>query len=158
VSAQDRTPLSDKEDLMKKTHINVDVGKTFERNGVANRTAKASRRRWNLTDAQLDEAEGIAEIIAEGIGQPGNRNFYFVCAADALAADRVDLVFEAISITKAKMRANGIEETPSQYFHRVFRQLLKKRKITAELELAREQGRAARDRFMSQSTFDRPND
>jgi len=151
--------MSDKEDLMKKTHINVDVGKTLEEPAFAKRAAKpSSRRRWKLTDAQLDEAEGIAQIIAEGIGQPGNRNFYFVCAADALAADRVDLIFEAISITKAKMRANGIEETPSQYFHRVFRQLLKKRKITAEIELAREQGRAARDRFMSQSTLDRPND
>lgn len=158
VSAQDRTPLSAKEDSMKKTHINVDVGESSEGTARRVRTAKtSSQRRWKLTDAQLDEAEGIAQIIADGIGQPGNRNSYFVCAADALAADRADLIFEAISITKGKIRVAGIETTPSQYFHRVFRQLLKKGKITAEVALAREQGRAARDRFTARSAFDHPN-
>lgn len=158
VSAQDRTPVSDKEDSMKKTHNNVDVEKGFEGTARRIRTAKtSSQRRWKLTDAQLEEAEGIAQLITDGIGQASNRNSYFVCAADALAADRGDLIFEAISITKAKMRVAGIETTPSQYFHRVFRQLLKKGKITAEVELAREQGRAARDRFMARSAFENPN-
>lgn len=159
VSAQDRTPLSDKEDSMKKTHTNVDVGNSLERMESAHHSPMTpKRRRWNLTDAQLDEAEAIAHVIAEEIGQPTNRKSYFVCAADAIAADRSDLIFEAISVTKQKQRAGGIVTTPSQYFHRVFRRLLKVPQTTREVELARAEGRAARDRFLSQSAVHHPHE
>jgi len=154
MSGQDRTPMSDKEDSMNKTHINVDVGNSLEEREPAIGFKKtASHRRWNLNDTQLDEAEAMAQVIAEEIGQPTNRNSYFVCAADALAIDRADLIFEAISITKLKRRAGGIVTTPSQYFHRVFRRLLKTRKATPEVQPAQAEGRTARDRFLSRSAF-----
>ncbi len=159
LSAQDRTPLSDKEDSMKKTHINVDVGNRPERMQSTNHSPTSPKhRRWNLTDAQLDQAEAMAQVITDEIGQPTNRNSYFVCAADAIAADRPDLIFEAISITKQRKRDGGIVTTPSQYFHRVFRRILKTRTATREMELARAQGRGARDRFLSRSAFHHPNE
>lgn len=158
VSGQDRTPLSDKEDSMKKTHINVDVGKNREGEETRDRLAKAGSRRWNLTDEQLDEAEAMADAVAQEIGQASNRRSYFVCAADALAAGRPDILFEAISVTKLKQRDGGIKETPSQYFHRVFQRLLRKRKVSREVETAIREGRAARDRFFSRTRFSENHD
>ena len=158
LSAQDRTRLSDKEDSMKKTHINVDVGKTLEGGKTRNYIAKAGSRRWNLTDEQLDEAEAMADAVAQEIGQASNRRSYFVCAADSLVAGRPDILFEAISVTKLKQRAGGINETPSQYFHRVFERLLRKRKVSRDAEAAIREGRAARDRFLSGTRFSQNHD
>lgn len=154
-SVHERTPMSDKEDSMKKTHNNVNVGeKSREEKGVESRPTKIpNRRRWNLTDEQLNEAEALAQTIEDEIGQPTNRVSYFVCAADAIDAGRPDIVFEALSVTKLKKRAGRIVTTPSQYFHRVFRRLLQTRKASPELEHAQAQGRAARDAFVSRSAF-----
>jgi len=154
VSVHERTPMSDKEDSMKKTHYNVDVGKSREGRGLKHRPPKAtSGRRWNLTDEQLNEAEAVAQAITEEVGQPTNRDSYFVCAADAIEMGRPDIVFEAVSLTKQKERAGRIVTTPSQYFHRVFRILLKKRAPSAELKHTQAETRAARDAFVSRSAF-----
>lgn len=154
MSGHERTPMSDKEDSMKNTHINVNVRKGREKRGTEDRFGEVpSRRRWNLTDEQLDEAEAMAQVVADEIGQPTNRMSYFVCAADALDVGRPDIVFEALSVTKLKKRAGRIVTTPSQYFHRVFRRLLQTRKTSPELEGAQAQGRTARDAFVSRSAF-----
>lgn len=153
-SVHERTPLSDKEDSMKKTHNNVNVGESPEEKAVESRPTKIpNRRRWNLTDEQLNEAEALAQTIAEDIGQPTNRVSYFVCAADAMDAGRPDIIFKAVSLTKEKERAGRILTTPSQYFHRVFRRLLHKHETSAPLEHAQSQTRAARDAFVSRSAF-----
>ena len=154
MSVHERTPMTDKEDSRKKTHINVNVGKSRERRGVEDPPPKIpSRRRWNLTDEQLNEAEAVAQAITEEIGQPTNRNSYFVCAADAIEVGRPDIVFEALSVTKLKRRDGRIATTPSQYFHRVFRRLLQRRKTSPELKAALVEGRAKRDAFVSRSAF-----
>ena len=146
--------MSDKEDSMKKTHTNVNVGESPEENAIESRPTKIpNRRRWNLTDEQLNEAEAMAQTIAEDIGQPTNRVSYFVCAADAIDMGRPDIIFKAVSLTKQKERAGRILTTPSQYFHRVFRRLLQKHEMSTELGHAQAQTRAARDAFVSHSAF-----
>jgi hypothetical protein len=154
-AALEATPMSPKEYSRKNTHQNVNVAQRISRNatsGIAQRHGN-TRRRWQLSEEQLDRADALANTIALEIGQPENLRAYFARAAEAIEAGRPELIFEAISLTKEEHRAGKIVTTPSQYFHNAFRRLLRRNKPPADLVSRHEQTRAARDAFVSRSAF-----